>query len=356
MNIVEIAYNIKNFQENIILIYAFNSTGKTRLSVAFKDITRDSKTETNTGVYYNAFSEDLFVWDNDTENNEENIRLTIKQSRLNQFHGSLTEEAILDKLRYYRTKYDFYFNMHDDIEKGINSISFFIKNDDENAPIKISRGEERIFVWCLFLAMFEVDEWTNQQSKYLFIDDPVSSLDDHNIFITTTTIYDLIENQSKDRKIIITTHHIGLFSILANWLTKGEKSSRYKEITKILILNRKADVLSLENPKNNVFLYHLHLLQMLDEANKKKLFTYHFALLRQVLENIASFLGSGRFGYVLDKIGIQDQDQVSRIINSLSHQNIYRYQTEEMNPDNEELFKSVFEKLKEKYQFKLYTE
>lgn len=34
-----IAQEIKNTKENIILIYAFNATGKTRLSVAYKDIT-----------------------------------------------------------------------------------------------------------------------------------------------------------------------------------------------------------------------------------------------------------------------------------------------------------------------------
>ena len=77
-------------------------------------------------------------------------------------------------------------------------------------PIKISRGEERIFVWCFFLALFEVEGWADKQSSHFFIDDPVSSLDDHNIFITAETLFELIEKYFKKRKIIITTHHIGL--------------------------------------------------------------------------------------------------------------------------------------------------
>ena len=68
MELKKIAEDIKNDLEKIILIYAFNSTGKTRLSVAYKDITKNG--EQHTGIYYNAFSEDIFVWDNDIENDE----------------------------------------------------------------------------------------------------------------------------------------------------------------------------------------------------------------------------------------------------------------------------------------------
>ena len=42
MEIKEIAKLIKNASENIFLIYAFNGTGKTRLSKEYKDITKDS--------------------------------------------------------------------------------------------------------------------------------------------------------------------------------------------------------------------------------------------------------------------------------------------------------------------------
>lgn len=358
MDLSEIANTISALEEKIVLIYAFNATGKTRLSIAFKDATKTGDGH-HSGVYYNAFSEDLFVWDNDTENNEQNICLTILPSSLNKYHGSLTEASIHEKLEMYKPKFDFSFTLHKDTEDGIDTISFFIKSDkspEDDSNIKISRGEERIFVWCFFLALFEVEGWADKQSNHFFIDDPVSSFDDHNIFVTAATLFDLIVKYYGNRKIIITTHHIGLFSILSDWLTKGEKSSEFKEKTKLFILNRKADIILLESPKNDVFLYHLHLLQILHKARQEQLYTFHFALLRQVLENVASFIGTGQFSYILNQIGIDDTAQVARIINTLSHQKVYHYQTEVMNPDNEELFKSVFDKLQDKYKFKLHTE
>ena len=105
----EIAQALKDIKENIILIYAFNATGKTQLSVEYKNISKTKESE-HTGVYYNAFSEDLFVWDNDIENGEQNIKLDIKFGSLNQFHTSFTEEDIYRKLVPYNHKYDFYFN------------------------------------------------------------------------------------------------------------------------------------------------------------------------------------------------------------------------------------------------------
>lgn len=348
MSLEAIATEIKNLKEKIVLIYAFNTTGKTRLSIAYKDVTKDQ--ETHTGVYYNAFSEDLFVWDNDIENDEANIRLTVKSSSLSQLHSLFTEADIMGKLEQYKPRYNFFFEYHDDFQLGLQSISFHLP-DNKELKIKISRGEERIFIWCLFLAMFEVEEWVDERNAHFFIDDPVSSLDDHNIFVTAATLYDLIEKHYEHRKIIITTHHIGLYSILANWLNKGEKQSRYKSSTSLKILSRKDNALTLETSKNDVFLHHLHLIQILNKAVDTGLESYHFALLRQVLESVSSFLGVGRVSYVLEQIGIENPDEDLRIVNNLSHENVYRFKTERMQPDNVELFKNIFSKLKEKYQF-----
>ena len=59
--LTEIAQQLKSIDKNIILIYAFNSTGKTRLSVEYKNITKNPDNGQHSGVYYNAFSEDLFA-------------------------------------------------------------------------------------------------------------------------------------------------------------------------------------------------------------------------------------------------------------------------------------------------------
>lgn len=357
MTLLEIATTLRDAKEKIILIYAFNATGKTQLSVAYKNVTK-AEDGTHAGVYFNAFSEDIFVWDNDTENDEANIRLMVNPSSLSKLHASLNEENIREKLKAYKPKYDFNFTLHENTEKGIESISFFIPRADgsDELPIKISRGEERVFVWCFFLALFEVGGWADQQSSHFFIDDPVSSLDDHNIFVTASTLYDLIDAHHDKRKIIVTTHHIGLFSILADMMTKGEKSGTFKKATSLHTLSIKSGDLTLESCRNDVFLYHLRLLQVLEKAQKDKAIrSYHFALLRQVLENVSSFLGVGQFGFVLKQIGIDDPDEVATIVNALSHKKVYYYESDELVPDTLETFEKVFNGLKEKYQFVLHV-
>ena len=149
MEITNIAKQLQNapVADNIILIYAFNSTGKTRLSVEYKNITKQANGGNHAGVYYNAYSEDLFVWDNDEDNNNEGISLNILYSSLNKFHSFVTDKLLNEKLLNYHIKYKFLFNLNLDPEKGIDSVSFYrLDDEDEENPIKISRGEERIFV------------------------------------------------------------------------------------------------------------------------------------------------------------------------------------------------------------------
>ena len=201
MELKDIAKQIKEAKENIFLIYAFNGTGKTRLSVEFKELCRAPNDDDNkgkqTGVYYNAFSEDLFVWDNDIEHSEENIKLRIIPSSLNGLHSLIYEDDVRQKLKPYNPKYDFVFHSYeDDPSKGIEYVSFHL-NDKDEKNIKLSRGEERIFVWCFFLALIDTEGWADKQNQYIFIDDPVSSLDDHNIFVTAFTLFELIKKTIK---------------------------------------------------------------------------------------------------------------------------------------------------------------
>lgn len=356
MSIEDIAIQLKELNENIILIYAFNATGKTRLSVAYKNATKNPENGQHTGVYYNAFSEDLFVWDNDEGNDGANIRLNVLPSSLNRFHSFLYEnpDAVMDKLSMYSPKFKFNFHSHENPEDGIESITFFASGD-ENVPIKISRGEERIFVWCFFLALLEVDGWANNQDAHIFIDDPVSSLDEHNIYVTADTVFQQVEQHYLKKKIIITTHHIGLFSILADRLKKGEKSNRYKNLTRLFILKSLGGECTLVAPKNSVFLFHLHLLQMLEEASREQLYAHHVVMLRQALENVASFFGRGNIGYTLAQIGIEDYENAANVINSLSHKDAYYYQSDLMPPAVEAVFRDVFAKLLDKYNFALHA-
>lgn len=351
-SIIEIAKQLKDVGEFIVIIYAFNSTGKTRLSVAYKDITKAENDGIHTGVYYNAFSEDLFVWENDEENDNENIKLDIKRSSLNMFYNLLTEESIKEELLLYNPNYKFKFNLHDDPETGIESVTFFMEGQDDES-IKISRGEERIFIWCFFLALFKVEGWTDVQDAHFFIDDPVSSLDDNNIFITADTIFQLVEdNFETKKKIFLTTHHIGLFSVLYDRFNNGEKSDRYKKNTKSFMLKRQNEELQLKEFKKEVFLFHLHLFQVLDDARKTQLFNYHFVLLRQLLENIVSFLGKSQIKFVLEEIKVEKPEEMVNMLNSLSHKKLFIPQFNEMNEYERRSFEEIIDKLIIKYNFK----
>ena len=347
-NINEIAEQLKNVVEHIVCIYAFNATGKTRLSVAYKDITKAENDGKHAGVYYNAYSEDLFDWDNDNDN----IKLNIKVSSLNSLYNLFSEKSIQEELSVFNPVYKFRFNVNENPEIGIDSISFFLE-EDENTSIKISRGEERIFIWCFFLALFKIEGWADVQNDHFFIDDPVSSLDDNNIFLTTNTIMQLVEdNLETNRKIILTTHHIGLFAVLFDRLNYGEKSSKYKENSKSLMLKRQGSDLELKEFKNEVFLFHLHLFQVLDEARNAQLFTYHFVLLRQLLENIVSFLGKSQIKFVLEEIKVDKPEETINMLNSLSHKKVFVPQFNEMNEKETEVFNEIFEKLLAKYNFR----
>ena len=382
----EIAQQIyNNKEENIFLIYAFNATGKTRLSVAYKDLTKEKNGGKHVGVYYNAYSEDLFIWNNDEEHDNKNICLNIIKSSLNKYHANLSEDLILEKLAPYKPKYKFFLNPleKDNPEAGFGSVSFFLENDKTETPIKISRGEERIFIWCFFLALFEVEGLSDIQNKHFFIDDPVSSLDDNNIFITAYLLLELLKKFSDSRKIIITTHHMGIFSILQDWLRKGDNSNlfkviKWKETDKVLedgqrvIVKEKQDAnkylirfleikdgkYNLVGDKRGIHLYHLLLLKMLQDARKKdELSTYHFVLLRQILECISSFLGSGRFSSVLDIIYPEETDEIisfkTDVINAISHNKIYTQKIALLNEDNKELLSETIQRLIDYFHFSI---
>lgn len=82
----------------------------------------------------------------------------------------------------------------------------------------------------------------------------------------------------------------------------------------------------------------------------------HLALLRQVLENVASFLGVGQFRFVLAQIDINDATYIANISNTLSHKKVYYYESDLLGDDNRKMFDDVLNGLKEKYNLVLHAE
>ena len=173
---------------DFVLLFAYNGTGKTRLSMAFKEAGKRTGIERDT-LYFNAFTEDLFHWDNDLEEDSERFLQINSASR---FFSGFKELALEDKIRRYLRRYaDFEFII--DYEKW--SITF--SRGDANY-IKVSRGEENIFIWCIFLAICELTidgtqayEWV----KKFYIDDPISSLDDNNAIAVSCDLAQLLKRE-----------------------------------------------------------------------------------------------------------------------------------------------------------------
>jgi len=117
-------------------------------------------------------------------------------------------------------------------------------------------------------------------------------------------------------------------------------------------LRRERGKISLETDSRDVFLYHLRVLQILKRAQQEgDVRTYHFPLLRQILENISSFLGSGKISYVLRHIGIEDVEEMSQIVNALAHKDVYYNNSDLPSEDHLAMFDEILQKLYSKYPF-----
>ena len=92
---------------DLLLLYAYNRTGKTRLSMEFKDEGKRRNNGNADTLYFNAFTEDLFTWDNDLDGD------AVRHLRLNPdstFFNGLKDLALDETIAGYLSRYaDFEF-------------------------------------------------------------------------------------------------------------------------------------------------------------------------------------------------------------------------------------------------------
>jgi wobble nucleotide-excising tRNase len=337
----DIAQNLRDILEikKVILIYAYNGTGKTRLSMAFKDLGK--RGEERDTLYFNAFTEDLFVWDNDLENDTYRM---LKMNTASRFFNGLKELEMENRVKsfLYRCS-DFNF----DIDYDNGTIRFWRETTSDNDPIliKISRGEENIFVWCFFLAVAQLaidKQEAYTWVKYIYIDDPISSLDDNNAVAMAAHLAKLIKEQSHI-KFIISSHHTLFFNVLCNEMKKAQK----------FFLSYQDSKYHLRDTTDTPRFYHVALLKELWEVAKTgKIYTYHFAILRSILEKTATFHGFNSFKDCIKK-DPDDLDGIihSRLINLLSHGNYSLYEPVEMLEENKEHFRKILRDFMNDYKF-----
>ncbi|MXV35704.1 MULTISPECIES: AAA family ATPase [unclassified Saccharibacter] len=334
----EVASYLENSHQKIQLIYAFNGTGKTRLSREFienfslEEDDKQSKRDSVDGyriIYYNSFTEDLFYWDNDVENAP---KLKIHPNKFTDWilKDQGKEGDIINIFQEY-TNSKIMPKFHDDYREV--TFSFESGDNQSSDTMKISKGEESNFIWSIFYSLIEgIIENLNiidpddrdtsdfNQLKYIFIDDPVSSLDENHLIQLAVDLSSLIKKsiyiKKDDLRFIVTTHNTLFYNVMYNEL-KGKGKSFF--------LERDGDghfsLMKKDGDSNKIFSYHLYIKSTLEEAVRCECIEkYHVMLLRNLYEKTANFLGYKNWSELLPKDG--RKGYVSRVMNYYSHSSV----------------------------------
>ena len=371
-----VAHKLVEANKKVQLIYAFNASGKTRLSREFRELI-DPKTEARDEnhrpkvLYYNAFTEDLFYWDNDLDGDVER-KLRIQP---NAFTKSAFEDFGLDInvinvfQRYTQPNLTPRFNQKyktkdkDGKETTIpafSEVTFSLERgtDTSTGNLKISKGEESNFIWSVFYCLLdqvistrniaEVDDRETHQFndlEYVFIDDPVSSLDDNHLIQLAVDVADLIRtsDSANGLKFIITTHNPLFFNVLFNEV-KNKNCYMLERLE-----DGTFDLPEKKGDSNQSFSYHLYLKKTLEEAiAADKIERYHFTLLRNLYEKTSNFLGYPRWSELLPG---DQQLYLNRIIQFTSHTTLSSEAIAEPSPQEKQTVKLLLDHLRNNYSY-----
>ena len=369
----------------IQLVYAFNGTGKTRLSREFKflvdpksNIESEEIEETSLAskkiFYYSAFTEDLFYWDNDLENDvAPKLKIHLNSFTEWVFNEQGQEPNVISHFQNYTDeKLTPHFN-HEYIAKNSEGKDITIRafsevtfsyergNDERSDNIKISKGEESCFVWSVFYSLLEQvisvlnmpeesDRETNQfdSLEYVFIDDPVSSLDENHLIELAVNLAQLVKSSKSELRFIITTHNPLFYNVLHNELKKGTFKKYFLKKDE----NNEYELTTQGN--DSPFSYHLFLKSEIEKAiETEQLKKYHFNFLRNILEKTSTFLGYENWGELLPKVEDgRANPYESRIINISSHSKHSGEEIAELSEADKRVLKFLLEEIKKNHQFR----
>lgn len=384
----EIAQQLHAADKKVQLIYAFNGTGKTRLSRTLKDLIapktedgQESELSREKILYYNAFTEDLFYWNNDLQGDGD-AKLVIQPNTFTEW--ILTEQGQEPNItrnfqRYANDKLTPTFNQEYTVQtkdelgqdkeiviKANSEVTFSVEagGDEETGNFKISKGEESNFIWSIFFTLLEEvvsvlsiaevgDRPTDQFNvlQYVFVDDPVSSLDENHLIELAVNLANLIKAAPQQLKFVVTTHSPLFYNVLHNELDlrkQGKKEACY-------LLERMEDGTFNLNVKygdaNKSFSYHLHLKKVLEEAIAgNAVERYHFTLLRNLYEKTAGFLGYARWSDLLDTVD-GSKDAYVRAINTFTHSALSNEQVRDPSPAEKNTVKLLLDNLVNNYAY-----
>jgi wobble nucleotide-excising tRNase len=365
--LTEIAKDLRTANKKVQLIYAFNGTGKTRLSREFKQLIapRADDSEDNDEadqpelankkiLYYNAFTEDLFYWDNDLEQ-EADPKLKIQPNLFTDWvlRDQGQDRNIITNFQNYASE-----KLTPNFSEDFSEVSFSLErgDDERSGNLKISKGEESNFIWSVFYTLLDQvistlnvaepsERETNQfdQLEYIFIDDPVSSLDENHLIELAVNLAGLIKSSKSNLKFIVTTHSPLFHNVLYNELKLKFSCllARFEDGT--FDLNKK------EGDSNKSFSYHLYLKRTIEKAiAENQVQKYHFTLLRNLYEKTAAFLGYPQWS---DLLPDDKQAYLKRIINFTSHSTLSNEAVAEPTEQEKQTVRFLLDHLKNTYRF-----
>jgi wobble nucleotide-excising tRNase len=380
--LTEIAQLLEKGNKKIQLIYAFNGTGKTRLSRAFKELIAPKKDDDegsdeadhselsrNKILYYNAFTEDLFYWDNDVDADSK-PKLKIQPNTFTDWilkEQGQDQNIIANFQRYANDKltprFNEEYNTKDKDEKEVtvkafSEVTFSLErgNDEHLGNLKISKGEESNFIWSIFYTLLDqvitilnVPEPTEREVnhfdelEYVFIDDPVSSLDENHLIELAIDLAQLIKSSPPGLKFIVSTHSPLFYNVLYNEVNanNGYILKRFEDGT-FELEDKKGD-------SNKSFSYHLYIKRLIEQAiEKNEVQRYHFTLLRNLYEKAANFLGYPQWSDLLP----ENKQSYSRLVmNFYSHRTLSNEEVAEPTAPEKQTVKLLLEHLKNEHSF-----
>ena len=385
--LTEIAQQLKDANKKVQLIYAFNGCGKTRLSREFKQLIaplNDFEEEGN-GIglselsnknilYYNAFTEDLFFWDNDLEGDEQR-KFKIHPNAFTRwiFEEQGQDQNIVSHFQRLTNS-----RLTPNFRANFSEIMFSMPSGDAETleNIKISKGEESNFIWSVFYSLLDqvievlnVPELDNRETnvfdklEYVFIDDPVSSLDENHLIELAVDVAELLKSSDftngQGLKFIVTTHNPLFYNILCNEFNSDDNSVNWKgkHFQKYRLLKHEDVTFDLElQPNDSPFSYHLFLKAELEKAaNTGDIRKYHFNFLRNILEKTSTFVGFKRWEELLPSNDDgRANPYMKRIMNLSSHSKHSGEEVAEPEEEDKRVFRFLVQKLDEMYQLKMH--
>lgn len=390
--LVEIAQQLRATNKKVQLIYAFNGTGKTRLSREFKELVSPKAVDAEIlysdlavkkVLYFSAFTEDLFYWDNDLSGDVEH-KLKIHSNSFTKWalEDQGQDQNIINNFqRYTNDKLTPRFN-EERIEtiqvgtevkesriKAFSEVTFSMERGDEthSGNLKISKGEESNFIWSVFYTLLELvidvlnvaepaDRETDQfnQLEYVFIDDPVSSLDENHLIQLAVDLAQLIKSSESDVKFIITTHNPLFYNVLFNELNSDDGSYKKKGFEKYRMVKFEDGSYQLiSQPNDAPFSYHLYLKSELEKAIESgQISKYHFNFLRNILEKTSTFLGYKKWGDLLPRTDDgKTNPYEARIINISSHSKHAGEEVADLTEDDKRVLAYLVRQFNDMYRF-----